>query len=214
VTPRDLATSFEHLFHVAEARNWAGIQKHGLLSTTAILDLYGVAEPLRTKLEGSRRSTTTVVPHEVYGEAVIRDQRPMSVRKLESCLDAMSVEEWLRLLNRRVFFWLSTRRLETFLAAYSDHDNVVLTVSTAGLVTRHAEAVHLSWINTGATLRRPARRGHHTFLPLSDDDANPTGAPVEVAVDYAIPDIMEILVKAETRDRHGATKTLWQRKPA
>ena len=53
----------------------------------------------------------------MHGEIVIRDQRPLSVGKLERCLTDMSVTEWLRLLNRKVFFWLIEERVEQLLGA-------------------------------------------------------------------------------------------------
>ena len=43
------------LFHMAERAAWPSIRRHGLLSTSALLDLYGVTGPRRTTLEACRR---------------------------------------------------------------------------------------------------------------------------------------------------------------
>ena len=62
-----------HIFHLAEAANWPSIQQHGLLSTSALLDLAGVREKERAQFERLHRPIHTELPNGVH----IRDQKPM-----------------------------------------------------------------------------------------------------------------------------------------
>lgn len=61
-------------------------------------------------------------------------------------------------------------------------------METAALLGRHAERVTLSSINSGATFAmNPAPRGPDTFRRIADHSE---GKPiVELAVEYAVPDI-------------------------
>jgi uncharacterized protein DUF7002 len=43
----ELVETCPRLFHMAEPGSWAGIQRHGLLSTSALLDLFEVDGDLR-----------------------------------------------------------------------------------------------------------------------------------------------------------------------
>jgi len=42
VTPEELSQNYARLYHMADAQSWDSIQKHGLLSTSSLLDLFGV----------------------------------------------------------------------------------------------------------------------------------------------------------------------------
>jgi Family of unknown function (DUF7002) len=42
ITPEEFANHYPCLYHMAEANIWPSIEKHGLLSTTALLDLFEV----------------------------------------------------------------------------------------------------------------------------------------------------------------------------
>jgi Family of unknown function (DUF7002) len=85
VTEDEFAARFPRVYHVAEAGSWPGIARHGLLSTSALLDLYGVDGGLRERLEGRRRAETHVLEDPEHGRAVLRDQKPLSEEKLAAC---------------------------------------------------------------------------------------------------------------------------------
>src|SRR5438045_3691733 len=100
------------LFHMAEAGSWPGIQRHGLLSTESLLDLFDITGEQRDALLSRRRAFLTTITHPQHGRAVIRDQKPLSEKKLAGCLrDGLTPSEWLRLLNGKVFFWVDPARL-------------------------------------------------------------------------------------------------------
>jgi hypothetical protein len=80
--------------------------------------------------------------------------------------------DWYAILNRRVFFWVSTKRLDGFLQAQAHQgwERLVLVLATSSVAKRHTEQMELSPINSGSARRRPARRGLSTFTPLLSCD--------------------------------------------
>jgi hypothetical protein len=128
----------------------------------------------------------------VDGEVmVLRDQKPLNIKKLESCLVDMTVEEWLALLNRKVFFWPTQRRCEELsrARAYRDSSHLVLEVDTSELIRRYPEGVTFAPINTGSVLYTPRPRGRNTFRGVGEYGR--IARVAEVAVDYAVPDVAE-----------------------
>lgn len=159
------------LYHMAERGSWPGIQRHGLLSTSALLNLYGVIGERREELEARRRPESVPVSHDGLAGAVIRDQKPMDDAGLSRCLaDGMSPEDRYRLLNAKVFFWLTRGRLLRLVGArpYRDREHDVLELEAAPLVEAYRHAITLSPINSGATKPFARERGRTTFLPIDD----------------------------------------------
>src|SRR5438128_1801131 len=126
----ELIATYPRLYHMAEAGSWSGITRHGLLSTSALLDLFEVAEDERESLESRSRAESEKIVHADHGTAIIRDQIPLREGPLAQCLVGMTPTEWYRELNRRVFFWLDEGRVGRLLLgrAYRDHAHDVLTV--------------------------------------------------------------------------------------
>jgi hypothetical protein len=133
----------------------------------------------------------------------------------------MTLEQWLEVLNSRVFFWLNRDHLETLMGAraYRDRAHDVIEIDTALLLQRHGEIITLSPINSGNTMYNPRPRGTQTFLPIADypfeERRRARGldnAIVELAVDHGVPDIVDIAVRVERRRSGGAGETvLWER---
>lgn len=220
LTATMLSERYPRLYHMAEENRWDSIRMHGLLSTTALLDLFGYSGPERERIESQRRPKSVTIEHAVHGRAVIRDNIPMRERALEQCLEGLTPREWYEILNRRVFFWLSRERLFRLLRAreYRRKRQTVLTVDTELLLQRHATRVTLSAINSGATLYKPQPRGTDTFKPIED---YPIGlwrqkrpwrdAIVELAVDYSVPDIRDLTLRVEHVEGGEVTELLWER---
>ncbi len=166
-----LGTRFPRLFHMAEDGSWESIQKHGLLSTSGLLDLYGLRGVQRTSIEEQHRPMSVAIKRDGLPAAVIRDQKPMSDTGLSKCLPQdITPRDWYCLLNQMSFFWLSEERLLRLLKArpYRDDTHTVLVVNTASLVRTHEPNIRLSPINSGCTKPYPHPRGHSTFLPVTD----------------------------------------------
>jgi Family of unknown function (DUF7002) len=106
VTIDELAAAHPRLYHLAEEGRWPSIHRHGLLSVSALLDLFEVGGERRDELESRVRLKPEPLHHVNHGDAVLRDQGPLSAEKLSGGLIDMTPAEWIRLLNRHVFFWL------------------------------------------------------------------------------------------------------------
>ncbi len=221
VRPEELAARFPRLYHMAQAGSWPGIQRHGLLSTTALLDLFEVDGDAREGLVARHRPESVTIRHPLHGEAVIRDQKPMSDGGLVRALQgAMTPADWYRILNEKVYFWLARERLDKLLgaAAYRGRRQTVLTIDTAALLARHADRVLLSPINSGCTKPYPTPRGRDTFLPLGEykfDEwtrkRNRRDSVVELTVRYAVPDVRDFVLTVEEVGGGIDTALLWQR---
>jgi len=192
------------LYHLAEADNWPSIERHGLLSTRALLERAGLHGAERARFENQWRPGRVALPD----GAVVRDQKPMPPAALERCLREVTPAAWYALLNERVFFWLDIERLNRMRRAYVELPQVVMTVDAARLLARHAARVALTPINTGNARRFPAPRGPHTFVPYetwlrlgwaSETEAlgtrpRPRGhPPVELTVADAVPDALDLV---------------------
>jgi hypothetical protein len=218
----ELVATYPRLFHMAESGAWAGIQRHGLLSTSALLDLFEVDGELRVALESSRRPESMTIDHPVHGRAVVRDQIPLREGPLAQCLVGMTAIDWYRELNRRVFFWLDDARVASLLRAqaYRDRPHDVLTVDTASLVAAHEEEIELAPINTGSTIYNPRPRGVGTFLSIADypfDDwrrrRSRCAAVTELAVIGRVPDMVDHTLLVESRQGDQLLDTLWRGAP-
>lgn len=216
----ELVERYPLLWHMADDAAWPGIERHGLLSTTALLDLFAVDGERRSRLEASRRLTSETLTHPQHGVAVIRDQIPLREGPLEQCLVDMTPLEWYRLLNGRVFFWLGEHRVRRLLGAraYRDRSHIVVTLDTESLVAAHNESISLAPINTGSTIFDAQPRGSETFLSIDEypfDDwrrrrGSPRDAVVELAVAYSVPDALDFALFAERRQGAEIIERVWE----
>lgn len=184
------------LLHMADRRAWESIQRLGLLSTSALLDAFGIRGKERERIECLRRPESMCIPaagpHPQLGFAFIRDQHPLQPAALDHCLTDLTPRQWLRLLNARVYFWSARERLKKMLGTYARHEQIVLEIDTRALVERHGDRVELSRINTGFAMLRwtPAPRGSDTFVRLADFPIRDCRKIAEVTVLGGVPDIL------------------------
>jgi len=168
VSPEELAARHPRLFHLTDPSALPGILKHGLLPASRLMVLYEVPAKRRQQLERHRRAESLRLEHPVHGSARISDNAPLSEKALNACLDdGLTPSDWMRLLNKRVFFWPDERSLADHLAArlIRGRERLVLVLDTLSLVRRYFRKTELAAINTGSTIRKPARRGLATFTP-------------------------------------------------
>lgn len=169
MTPEQLAARHSYLYHVTSPDAWPSIERHGLRSTKSLLDLFEVPAEMCHEVTTRRRTTEISVGHPVHGRATIHDNRPLSEAALARCLDdGLRPEDWLALLNQRVFFWVDHDGVDSLLGARTNRrrSRAVLVFDTLRLVRANADRVEVSPINSGSTIRKPARRGSTTFTPL------------------------------------------------
>ena len=156
---------------------------HGLLSTSALLDLLKCPPDQRKRIELHRRPEKVSLYIPNIGRVVIRDQKPMSDAVLRKVLTNVTPEDWYRLLNGKVFFWPNLDRLKRFLG--QDSEQIVITVDTGRLLADHRESIYISHINSGATLHNARRRGPETFKRVAEfpfECWRPSRAVAEIAV--------------------------------
>ena len=210
------------LFHMAERGSWPGIQRHGLRSTAALLDLFEVTGPRREAIERRHRPSGVTLCHPVHGTARVRDQKPMSDAALRRCLaDGMAPADWYELLNGKVFFWLSRARLVRLLRgrAYRGTEHDVLEIDAAALVGAYRDRILLSPINSGATFALgPTPRGLATFQPIAHYDYasrrarhRPAACVVELTVGYAVPDVSRFVRRVVSMRGDEVTGTVFER---
>lgn len=168
----------EFLYHLTDTRNLnLIIESKSIHSTWKILAWSDLSEQERNKYFETRRPDHIVV--NINGNKIyIRDQRPISLIALGKCLtDNWSVEDFLKHLNSRVFFWPTLNRLEVHYDRYRSENPTILRFKTSELLelNSHAEYSH---INSGAT--RPnyylnglaSSRGKNTFKPAKEFEYN------------------------------------------
>jgi hypothetical protein len=217
----EVLTDCPTLFHMAEHGSWQSIRRHGLLSTSALLDKLQVVGEQRRSIESQHRPRNVVLSHPSFGGAVIRDQKPMDDGGLRRCLQGgLSPQDWYQSLNSRVFFWLTKDRLCRLLAAraYRDLEHDVLEVDARTLVQAYRASIVLSPINSGCTKPFPHPRGETTFMSIDDYPYGywrPRRARgervVELALKGAVPDIQQYVLRAIVMKGCEERRILWKR---
>jgi hypothetical protein len=193
------------LYHMAEQGSWPSIRERGLLSTTALLDLYSVSGRERELIEDERRPTSVLVRKVGLADAVVRDQIPMGDKALRRCLqDGLQPRDWYRLLNGKVFFWVSKKRLIRLLGAkaYRNKKHDILELDSERLIGKLAEHIWLCPINSGSTIMNPRPRGKSTFARIQDypyaewsKRRSKADRIVELSVDYSVPNVREFVTR-------------------
>lgn len=153
------------LVHLTLAGNLPSIRRQGLLPPARLAALAGV-DPAAILLRAA--PVTLATPG---GEVTLNHQRPLRAGRRGGWLDGMSVEDWARQLDERVFLW-PVRRGARFAGSLGDRGGALaLQIDAAALFDAAADRIDLSPINSGSALRRPAWRGPWLYVPAT--------APVE-----------------------------------
>jgi hypothetical protein len=189
----------EHLYHMSEKGSWPNIQRLGLLSTSALLDLCGVTGSERFTIESELRISRVPIKHPVYGDIYIRDQDPMRDRPSDGIILAKlleagtSVRMWLEFLNGKTFFWVPEYELTKMLCArlYRNKPHWVITVDTRALLGRYADEASISDQNSGSLYSKKLR-GINTFVPFLKSPKRSN--IIELAIDRGVPDITDYTV--------------------
>jgi hypothetical protein len=207
MTPEELAARHPYLYHVTTPGAWALIEKLGLLSSTELLRNFGYEAGDAQKLTAKRRPAEVPISCALHGNATLNDNSPLNEAALAKCLDdGLTPDDWLSMLNARVFFWADRNGLARLMNAQFNRGRAreVLVFDTLGLASAHARRMELSPINSGATIRKPARRGFSTFTPLLakryPDWRKQRGGNdkiLEITVTCGVPDIARYLVSRE-----------------
>lgn len=199
----ELISDCPTLFHMAERGSWESIRERGLLSTAALLELYGVSGAKREAIESMRRPNSVTLEANELPTAVIRDQIPMTDERLIRCLPPhITPTDWYRLLNCKVFFWLTRERLHRLTGGrtYRNTSHDVLEIDTRSLIDAHRDRIWLCPMNSGNTFPIPHPRDETTFLRIADypyhlwrQKRKRGERVVELAVDHSVPDLLQFV---------------------
>lgn len=205
VTPQTFSELYPRLYHLAHQDAWESIRRHGLLSTSSLLDLWEVNGKERSAIETEIRRDEVELRHPRRGAIFIRDQKPLYERKLRKALIDCTVPEWCRLLNRRVFFWPTVERLITHISARHNRGrkHLVLTLDSYRLAAAYEKTITLCPLNSGNTIPFAQRRGTESLMRMSEypfQERLARGAyytVVELAVETGVPDILDFAVSVD-----------------
>lgn len=202
----DLVRLYPEAYHMAADGSWPSIARHGLLSTAALVERWEIGEPgIRSSLLEQRRPESVAIEHPDHGVALVRDHKPINEAALADALIDMTPEQWFKVLNERVFFFLQKRRLESLLGAYSKAPQIVITVDTGSLVAAHEARIELCRINSGfAQPHNKSPRNRRSFLPIAEYPhralavANLRGIDIaELTVLGGVPDVTAHVFRVE-----------------
>jgi len=207
MTTTEFCARYPFLYHMAEHDAWPSILKHGLLSSEEIVGRSKDLSPeTKRRLLTERRPQKVEVFDGFGNRFVLRDQKPLTKGALEKCLEDMVPVEWISLLNSKVFFWLSSERLDRLLRAraYRNEKQLVLKLKTSTVMENHHRNIRICPINSGSTIYRPIHRGRSTFSTLSaypfevyEKKRPAKDVVVELTISGLLPDIANHCVGAE-----------------
>ena len=220
------------LYHLTAGGSWESIMEHGLLSTNALIELSGMSPTKKFEIGRRRRSKSeeVCVPESIFVpesspsheagcgrslKAVIRDQKPLILRKLRDQLDfqgaCITEEEWFERQNKRVFFFLSRDAASSIMKVYKQQD--MLVVCTKSLVRAYCDRIELSAYNSGfnrwdrndlSSYVKPYRLHDELFLPIRDypysywrGERGNDGSVRELTVLDGIDDIKPHVIRVE-----------------
>lgn len=168
--PEQFLNRCKVICHVGPAGVWDQIAKHGFRTAEQlILEADLSPQERQALLSQPRRESVTL---RVRGEDVIlRDQAPLFARKdLKSSLDgSVDVSDWIKLLNRRVYFFADEAAMQKFRDKYVQLTGAqdVIWLSPLKVLETEEIAMELSSQNTGAIVRRSSpENSADTFIPL------------------------------------------------
>jgi hypothetical protein len=203
MTPDQFLDRCKFVCHVGPVGVWDQIAKHGFRTAEQLIlesDL-GEGEQQRLLSTPRRESIRLRVDGD---EVLLRDQGPLFARKdLTAVLgDGFDVSDWVRLLNRRTFFFTDQLSIKKFRDKYVELDGAqeVIWLSPLRVIRLEGLRLELTSQNSGAIARRSGpQKMADTFVPVS---SFPDRKPKEFTMVDGLNDLTPI-VRAERHFRDG-----------
>jgi len=192
VLAADFVSEYPRLYHTTNSAAWPLIEKHGLLSAKSICERTGMSHSEVATI--IRQHRTNMLP---IGEFVLRDNKPLRLHNLRRNLEGsqLTVEDWLALLNERVFFHTSLTHAAKLRHSYITEPMTILTIDTARLFASHGERVEISTINSGAARMPFHTKSRDSFQSLTNFVMLKKAQ--EVTVLKAIPNLREMQLEVK-----------------
>jgi hypothetical protein len=132
--PGGFAARHPRLFHLLPAASWESFRRHGLLSSRALCELYGVPPDRRVALleEDRGKGNFAVLSAPGLPDVMLRDQL-LPDHVLRRCLTgayAGQPRAWRALLNGFVFLWAEPGRVAKLHAASTSQPQILLEFDT------------------------------------------------------------------------------------
>ena len=196
----DLAAVAPQLFHLTAGDAWESIQEHGLRSATWLVRARSLDEERATALLTAPREAVEVIgdPADPLGHATLRDQKPLTLSKLERLVEGITPENYIRLINDRVYFYMKAADVERVRGVRDAEGapQLLLTLDSRRLLADYQGSVRVAKINTGATIGMQGRRGPRTWLAIDKFPGRATEVKEFTVLD-GISDVTPYLVSAE-----------------
>jgi hypothetical protein len=207
----DLAAVAPQLFHLTAGDAWPSIAERGLRSATWLVRAHGLDDDQSTTLLAAPREQVEVIgdPTDPVGHATLRDQKPLTLSKLERLVEGITPEGYIRLINDRVYFYMKQADVERVRAQREDGGpQLLLTFDSRRLLADYSGSVRVAKINTGATIGMQGRRGPRTWLAIDKFPGRATEVKEFTVLD-GISDVTPYLVSAELWEKGEVTQVLF-----
>ena len=207
----DLAAVAPQLFHLTAGDAWPSIAERGLRSATWLVRAHGLDDDQSSALLATPREQVEVIgdPSDPVGHATLRDQKPLTLSKLERLVEGITPEGYIRLINDRVYFYMKAADVERVRAQREDGGpQLLLTFDSRRLLADYSGSVRVAKINTGATIGMQGRRGPRTWLAIDKFPGRATEVKEFTVLD-GISDVTPYLVSAELWEKGEVTQVLF-----
>jgi hypothetical protein len=205
MTPDQFLDRCKFVCHVGPVGVWDQIAKHGFRTAEQLILESDLSEDERQRLLSTprRESIRLCVDGE---EVLLRDQGPLFARKdLASVLgDGLDVSGWVRLLNRRTYFFTDQLSMKKFRDKYVELDGAqeVIWLSPLRVIRLEGLCLELTNQNSGAIARRSGpQKMADTFVPFS---SFPDRKPKEFTMVDGLNDLTPVVrVERHFQDGHS-----------
>jgi hypothetical protein len=209
MTPDQFLDRCKFVCHVGPVGVWDQIAKHGFRTAEQLILAADLSEEERQRLLSTPRRES--IRLNVDGsEVLLRDQGPLFARKdLNAVLgEGLDVSEWVRLLNRRTFFFTDQLSMKKFRDKYVELEGAqeVIWLSPLRVIRLEGLCLELTSQNSGAIARRSGpQKMADTFVPFS---SFPDRKPKEFTMVDGLEDLTPI-VRAERHFPDGHTDRIF-----
>lgn len=210
MTPDQFLARCPSLWHVAPVGAWDHISRVGFRTAEQLIGDAKLEDDERAALLSQPRRDTVNLSID-GSDVVLRDQGQLFARAEGAPVveDGLDVADWVRMLNKRVYFFADTIPMRKMLEKYVERDGAqdLLVLSPMRLLDSVRPQIQLASQNTGAIARRKGvQKDLEMFMSIT---RFPNRRPTEVTVLGGVEDL-NVVIRVE---RHHADGTMERLKP-